>query len=245
MRAAVAGRIPDPWGACWIQTDVGIPRPFRSPWPGSEGSMETTVMAEPAMTVADAAKHVRAQHDVFCFTLIECVFGPECAMANPCLQDIELTDQFFLHFASKAYLIELGYVGLLAMDQNGLGTLTRASAFLCRVYQDNARQAGNELLSIQNGGESDRTKHFVGILPSSRTGLSPDELTSLWPVCSGVAISGFGNNFLKDMSLPLRRLVGGAHPEVTIVAMNEITPGVTVESVGVLKVVNTGAHQTV
>lgn len=45
--------------------------------------------------------------------------------------------------------------------------------------------------------------------------------------------------------LPLRRLLGAAHPEVTILAMNEITPGITVESVGVLKVVNAGANQTV
>ena len=45
--------------------------------------------------------------------------------------------------------------------------------------------------------------------------------------------------------LPLRRLLSAAHPEVTILAMNEITPGITVEAVGVLKVVNAGANQTV
>lgn len=47
------------------------------------------------------------------------------------------------------------------------------------------------------------------------------------------------------LRLPLRRLIGGAHPDVTVIAMNEITPGITVESVDVIKVVNTGAHQTV
>jgi flagellar biosynthesis protein FlhA len=47
------------------------------------------------------------------------------------------------------------------------------------------------------------------------------------------------------LRLPIRRLVGGAHPDVIVVAMNEITPGVTVESVGVLKVVSAGANQTV
>jgi flagellar biosynthesis protein FlhA len=47
------------------------------------------------------------------------------------------------------------------------------------------------------------------------------------------------------LRLPLRRLIGGVHPDVTIIAMNEITSGVTVESVGVVKVVNAGAHQTV
>ena len=45
--------------------------------------------------------------------------------------------------------------------------------------------------------------------------------------------------------LPLRRLLGGVYPEVTVLAMNEITPGVTVESAGALKVVNAGANQTV
>jgi len=47
------------------------------------------------------------------------------------------------------------------------------------------------------------------------------------------------------LRLPLRRLIGGAHPDVTILAMNEITPGVRVESAGLLKVVNAGAHQAV
>jgi len=47
------------------------------------------------------------------------------------------------------------------------------------------------------------------------------------------------------LRLPLRRLIGGAHPDVTILAMNEITPGIRVESAGSLKVVNAGAHQAV
>jgi flagellar biosynthesis protein FlhA len=72
-------------------------------------------------------------------------------------------------------------------------------------------------------------------------------MSSLSDVKSNLLAQGVKPAILTSpkIRLPLRRLVGGAHPDVTILAMNEITPGVTVESVGALKVVNAGANQTV
>ncbi|MBE3099240.1 MAG: hypothetical protein IMZ44_19155 [Planctomycetes bacterium] len=151
------------------------------------------------LSVPDIAGHVWNLHGGFFVAMLEKLVSPNITseVAYPLLG---ITDDVISSFASRAYLIQLGYVGLLANPSLGGGK--QMDALVQLLYNFNARRAREEIESLRQKNVGERERRLLRLLPASMVGCAPDEVKRFTKVFQGIAIFGVESQ-LKDLARPL------------------------------------------
>jgi hypothetical protein len=155
-------------------------------------------MTNPRLSVTDIAGHVWALHGGFFVVMLKQLVKPNITgeVAYPL---VGITQDVVSVFASRAYLIQLAYVGLLANPSLGGGKPMDALVQL--VYNFNARRAREQVESLRQENVGERQWLFQ-LLPASMVGYEPDEVKRFTKFFQGIAIFGVESQ-LKDLARPL------------------------------------------